>query len=152
MIYPVVSVGIRSPLVHVVEALASRSQSLFRGSFWLATKALAKSPVTSMPSPLRSFSMKEGDLHVPRIKPSSPLHTKPEGQWLADEPPKLQGAGTPRYNLWFTQEPAHEAAMACSLTLSRANSSTNTLKVCGKPKDVINKLLGGFENFSSECG
>jgi hypothetical protein len=34
-----------------------------------------------------------------------------------------------------------------SLTLSRANSSTNTLKAYAKPKDVINKLLGGLENF-----
>jgi hypothetical protein len=30
--------------------------------------------------------MKEEGLHVPRIKPSSPLHTKPEDRRLADEP------------------------------------------------------------------
>jgi hypothetical protein len=37
--------------------------------------------------------------------------------------------------------------MPCSLTLSRANLSTNTLKACAKPKDVINELLDGLENF-----
>jgi hypothetical protein len=50
-----------------------------------------------MPSPLRSFFTKEGGLHISHIKPSSPLHTKLEGRWLADEPRRLQGAGTPRY-------------------------------------------------------
>jgi hypothetical protein len=91
--------------------------------------------------------MKEEDLHVPRTKSSSPLHTKPEGRWLAGKPPRLQGAGTPRYNLWFTQEPAHKVATSYSLTHSRANPSTNTLEACAKPKDVINELLGGLENF-----
>jgi hypothetical protein len=60
---------------------------------------------------------------------------------------RLQGAGTLRYNLWFTQEPAHKATPSCSLSLSRANPSTNTLKACAKPKDVRNELLGGLENF-----
>jgi hypothetical protein len=41
-----------------------------------------------MPSPLRNFSTKEEGLHVPRTKPSSLLHTKPEGWRLAGEPPK----------------------------------------------------------------
>jgi hypothetical protein len=88
--------------------------------------------------------VKEGGLHVPRIKLSSPLHTKPEGRWLADEPPELQGAGTPRYNFWFTQEPAHKASTPCSL---KANPNTNTLKACANPKNMINKFLGGLENF-----
>jgi hypothetical protein len=91
--------------------------------------------------------MKEGGLHIPRIKPSSPLHSKLEGRRFAGEPPRLQRAGTPRYNLWFTQEIAHKAVTPCSLTLSRANSSTNILKACAKPKNVINELLGGLENF-----
>jgi hypothetical protein len=91
--------------------------------------------------------MKEGDLHVLRTKPSSSLHIKPEGRWLAGEPPKLQKAGTPRYNFWFTQELAYKAATTCSLALSRANPSTNTLKACAKSKDVINELLDGLENF-----
>jgi hypothetical protein len=63
------------------------------------------------------------------------------------EPPRLQGASTPRYNLWFTQDPAHKVATPCSLTLSRVNPSTNTLKVCAKSKDMIIKLLGGLVNF-----
>jgi hypothetical protein len=99
-----------------------------------------------MLSPLRSFSIKEGGLHIPRTKPSLPLHTKPEGRWLADEPPRLQEASTSRYNLWFTQEPAHKVATHCSLTLSRA------LKTCAKPKDVINELLGGFGELLQSVG
>jgi hypothetical protein len=61
--------------------------------------------------------------------------------------PRFQGTGTPRYNLWFTQEPAHKAATPRSLTLFRANSSTNALKVCAKSKNMINKLLDGLKNF-----
>jgi hypothetical protein len=91
--------------------------------------------------------MNEGGLHDPRTKPSSLLHTKPEGRRLAGKPPRLQRAGTPRYNLRFTQKPAHKAATPCSLPLSRANLSTNTLKACPRPKDVINEILGGLENF-----
>jgi hypothetical protein len=37
--------------------------------------------------------------------------------------------------------------MPCSLTLSRVNPNTNTLKACGKPKDAFNEVLGGLENF-----
>jgi hypothetical protein len=37
--------------------------------------------------------------------------------------------------------------MPFSLTLSRANPSTNTLKTCAKPKNLINELLGDLENF-----
>jgi hypothetical protein len=60
---------------------------------------------------------------------------------------KTPRAGTPKYNLWFTQELARKAATPCSLTLSRANPSMNTFKACAKPKNVINELLGDLENF-----
>jgi hypothetical protein len=40
----------------------------------------------------------------------------------------------------------HKAATPCSLALSRANPSTDTLKACANPKDVISELLGGLEN------
>jgi hypothetical protein len=93
-IYPMVD--IKPSLVHVVETLnqeysfsATKSLPWF---FLTRHKGYVKS---SRPSwsrfSLRSFSMKDGGLHVPRTKPSSPLHTKLEGQWLAGEPPRLQG-------------------------------------------------------------
>jgi hypothetical protein len=90
--------------------------------------------------------MEDGGLHV-HTRSSTPLHTKPEGRRLAGEQPRLQGVGTPRYNLWFTQEPAYKAGTPCSLTLSRSNRSTNTFKACVKPKDMINMLFNGLKNF-----
>jgi hypothetical protein len=104
-IYPVVSVGTKPPLVYVVEALtkgiASQSPSLpgllltcHKGS---ATKAHAKSPGYLDATFTTELPMKEGVL-VPCTKPSSPLHTKPEGR-------RLQWNGTPRLQLRFTQEP-----------------------------------------------
>jgi hypothetical protein len=45
---------------------------------------------------------KEG-LLVPRTKPSSLLHTKPEGRKLAGKSPTLQSADIPRLRWWFTR-------------------------------------------------
>jgi hypothetical protein len=91
-IYSVVSVGIKPPLVHIVEALTKsitfRSPNLFRDSSWLATKAHAKSPGYLDAPSLRSFPRRRG-LLVPRTKLLSPLHTKPEGRRLADESQRL---------------------------------------------------------------
>jgi hypothetical protein len=112
-IYPVVSVGTEPLLVYVVESLTksivSRSPSIFRDSPWLATKTrplrlTPSTPVTLMLFSLWSFPRRRG--LVPRTKLSSPLHTKLEGRRLADEPRRLQEAGTPKLQLRFTQEPA----------------------------------------------
>ena len=50
---------------------------------FLATKSLpwtqSRSPWPRVP--LRRFTKKDGGLHVPCTKMSSPLHTKPEGRW-----------------------------------------------------------------------
>ena len=82
--YPVILVDAKSPLVHVIEAvtksIAFRSPSLFRYTPSLATKAHPKFPVTLMVSPLRSFSMKGRDLHVPDTKVLLLLNPKPESQ------------------------------------------------------------------------
>jgi hypothetical protein len=56
-----------------------------KGTTCLATKAshlgTCQAPmVTLMPPALRSFSTKEGGLHVPPHKVSSPLHTKSKGR------------------------------------------------------------------------
>ena len=57
----------------------------------------------------------------------------------------LQGAGAPRYNGWFTQEPQHKDL---NLTYSlKSYSSTHTNKVSAKRKDLINFLLDGLEVF-----
>jgi len=56
--------------------------------------------VTLIPLSTKEFAHeKDASLHVPRTKLSMPLRTKPEGRWLAIEPPMLQGAGAPRYNV-----------------------------------------------------
>jgi hypothetical protein len=73
-IYHVISIGIKPPLVHIVQALTKEYcfpvTECLLGLFLtrhqgLATKSLAMSLFTSMPYPLRSFSMKEGGLHIP---------------------------------------------------------------------------------------
>src|SRR5688572_20835490 len=103
-IYPVVSVGTKPPLVHVVEALAQEY-------YFPITKSLPGHPLTyhkgsatkvhaKFPDHLDVVSTKEllhevRGLHVPRTQSSTPLHTKPEGRRLAGELLRLQGAGTP---------------------------------------------------------
>jgi hypothetical protein len=42
---------------------------------------------------------------------------------------ELQGAGTPRYKLWFTQESAHKATTPCTLTLTRASLALSLTKL-----------------------
>jgi hypothetical protein len=78
VIYLVVSIGTKPPLIHIVEALHTRvllpghrvsPKSIIR----LATKACHEGTrqaplVTLMSPPLRRFSTKEEGLHVPRIK------------------------------------------------------------------------------------
>ena len=61
--------------------------------------------------------MKDGGLHVPHTKPSSLLHTWPEGRGLVGEPPKLQGAAAPRYKLEQLSSTGHRA-QHLALTLS----------------------------------
>ena len=68
-----------------------------------------------------SFFMKDGGLHVPHTKLSTPLHTKTKGHRLAGEPPKLQGAGTPRYKLELLSSTAHKTQrLALTLNLELA--------------------------------
>ena len=91
--------------------------------------------------------MKDGDLHAPRTKMLTPLHTKPEGRRFPDEPPKGSKGSAQRAQVWFTQELAHKSATPCSHSLSRVNPSTNTHKACVKPKDLTYLLLVGLEVF-----
>jgi hypothetical protein len=100
VIYLMVSVGTKPPLIHGVEALHTRvlltgHQVPPKSTTWLATKARHEGPrqahlITLMSAPLGSFSTKGGDLHASRTK-YSPLHTKMEGQRLAGEPLRSQG-------------------------------------------------------------
>ena len=65
--------------------------------------------------------MKDGDLHIPRTRSSMLLHTKSEGRRLASEPPKLQGADTPRYKLELHSSTTHKAQdLALTLNLELA--------------------------------
>jgi hypothetical protein len=146
-IYPIISVVTRPSLV-LVEALtksiASQLPNLFRDLFD-SPPMLSHQSSRQVRGHLDAVSTKEL-LHEERRSPPPPhkaVVTAPH----QDLPARLQEADTLRYNLWFTQEPAHKIATPCSSTLSRANSTTNTLKACAKHNDVINDLLGGFENF-----
>ena len=84
-IYPVVRLATKAPLLHVVEALTksidSRQSSLFHGH--------RVTTVTLIQISNKELLHKGWGLHVPRIKPSTPLHTKPVGRRLAGEPPRL---------------------------------------------------------------
>ena len=105
--YPVVSIGTKPPLVHVIEAL--NQECCFS-----ATKSLPQQPWPAMktrPPRLKpSFSVtliplstKEllhegmGSPHL-RTRLSIPLHTKPEGRRRADQSPRFQGDDSARYN------------------------------------------------------
>ena len=114
-----VSVATKPTLVYVVEALNqeycfSAIKSL-SGNLYLPPSLTPtfRSPWSRFP--LRSFSMKDGSLHVPYTKLSSPLHTKPEGRWFAGEPLKLQA---PRYKLELHSSTSHKA-QHLALTLSQ---------------------------------
>ena len=98
-----VSVGTKPPLVHIVEALyreycflATKSLS---GLFLLATKACQVTTVTLILLYTTNLLHEAWGLHVPRTNLSTLLHIKLGGRRLAGEPPKLKGAGIPRYKL-----------------------------------------------------
>ena len=129
-----VSRGIGShyaPLVHAVEALnqeyhflATKSlpgtldlpQSLGHQGSHQGSHQVLQSPWSRFS--LRSFSMKDGGLHVPCTKLSTSLHTKPEGHRHTDGS-ILQGAGSPRYKLEVHSSATYKAqhlALFLSLT------------------------------------
>jgi hypothetical protein len=106
-IYPIVSVGTYPPLVYVVKILLLSGQqissetplNLLKGS---VTKTHAKSLGHLDAAFTIELPTNKGLLVlyiIPCTKLSLPLHTKPKGRRLADEPRRPQGAGTPRYKL-----------------------------------------------------
>ena len=82
-----------------MESIAFRPPSLFYDSSWLATKACQVTTVTLILLYTTNLLHEAWGLHVPRTKLSTLLHIKLEGRRIAGEPPKLQGAGVPRYKL-----------------------------------------------------
>jgi hypothetical protein len=143
MIYLVVSVGTKPPLVHVVEALTQEY-------CFPITKSLPRAPLDSPGLPLRHLLSSLGHLDAastkellhqgrgsprPPHKVSSPLHTKPEGRRrlpVSHLSPKA--AGTP-CTTWFTQESPHKVGTtlhSLSSKLSLALSTyTKHMQVCG---------------------
>ena len=93
-IYLVITVGIKPPLVHVVEKLnkstTSQPPSLFRGPLdlpqWLTPSPL----VTLIPLSTKELLQKGWGLHIPFIRSSMPLHTKPKSRRHVGESPRLQ--------------------------------------------------------------
>ena len=58
----------------------------------------------------------QGGVSVPRTISSTPLHTKPEGRWLAGEPPRLQGCRRTEIQVLIYSRTTHKAATPYSLT------------------------------------
>jgi hypothetical protein len=89
--------------------------------------------------------MKEGALHVPA---QSHRRRSTASRRVDDLPVSHQDSKGPahRDTTCGSLKNQHTRQQRL-LSLARANSSTNTLKICAKPKDMINKLLGGLENF-----
>jgi hypothetical protein len=80
-----------------------------------------------MPPPLRSFSTKEGGLHVPPHKVSSPLHSKSEGRWRLSVSHLGPKASDEPCTPWFTQESPHKVGT----TLHSLSSKLSlTLSIC----------------------
>ena len=138
-IYPVVRIATKAPL-------RPRCWSTHEKYRFPAIKSL---PWTQSRSPWSRSSLREiaheGGVSDPRTMSSTPLHTKPEGRWLAGELLMLQGAGAPRYKMVHSRT-STQGLTPCSHTLSRANPSTNTHKACAKSKNLINftlEWLGG---------
>ena len=124
-IYPVVRITTKAPL---------------RPRCWRTHEEYHFPPIKSLPwiqsrSPWSRSSLREiahkGGVSVPRTKMSMPLHTKPEGRWLAGEPPKLQGGRRTVIQLWFTLEPQHKD-LNLTWSLTQDLPSTNTHKACAK--------------------
>jgi hypothetical protein len=99
-----------------------------------------------MPPSVRSFPWRKG-LLVPRTKMLSPLYTKPEGRRLADEPQRLQGAGTPRYKLEVHSRTITRS-QHLALTLFRSSLALHLIKLVLNLRIWSMSSLVGLENFS----
>ena len=130
-IYPVVSVGTKPPLVHVVEALTQEY-------CFPVTKSLPRAPLDS---PLRYSPSSLGHLDAastkellhqgrgsprPPHKVSSPLHTKPEGRWrlpVSHLGPKASGEPC---TTGFTQESPHKVGTTLHSLSSKLSLALST--------------------------
>jgi hypothetical protein len=88
--------------------------------------------------------MKEGALHVPA---QSHRRRSTASRRVDDLPVSHQDSKGPAHRDTTCGSLKNQHTRQQRLALSRANSITNTLKSCAKPKNVINELLGGLENF-----
>jgi hypothetical protein len=109
-IYPVVSVGTKPHLIHIVEALHTRvlllgHQVSPKSTTWPATKArhegTRQAPlVTLMPPPLRSFSTEgTGSPRPPHKSVLTAPHQVGGSKMITDEPLRPQGFQHTLYNL-----------------------------------------------------
>jgi hypothetical protein len=121
-IYPVVSVGTKPPLVHIVEAhksIASQSPSLSQDHYLTCHKGSPRRHLSSFLDHLDVVSTKEllhqgrGSPRAPR-KVSSPLHAKSEGRrrlLVSHLGPKA--FATP-CTTWSTQDSSHMVGTPCA--------------------------------------
>jgi hypothetical protein len=122
----------------VTKSFSGLSLTCHEGS---ATEAHAKSPGHLDATFTTEFPIKEGSSRS-RTKPSSPLHTKPEGRRLADKRQRLKGNGTPRLQRWFTLEPCTRQ-QHLALSLSWSNLALTLSNLVLKSIDMITKHYGG---------
>jgi hypothetical protein len=156
-IYPVVSVGTRPPLVHVVEALtksiASWSPNFFRNSSWLATKAwpLRLTPnlsvILMLPS-LWSFPRRKGSPHTPHKAFIAAPHQAGGSItcWRATKTPKDRHT---EIQAWGSLKNHHKVTPPCSHTLSRASLALHLTKLVLNLRIWSMNSLIGSKNFST---
>ena len=89
----------------------------------------------------------EGGISVPRTISSTPLHTKPEGRWLAGEPPKLQGWPAHQDTRMVHFRTTAQGSKPCLITHSRASLALTLTKLMLRTKVLISILLDGLEVF-----
>jgi hypothetical protein len=140
-IYPVVSVGTKRPLVHIVEALTQEY-------CFLVTKSLPRAPLDSPQSlALRHSPSSLGHLDAastkellhqgrgspcPPHKVSSLLHTKPEGRRRLPVSHLGLKASSAPCTPWFTQESAHKVATTLHSLISKLSLALSICKSMDK--------------------
>ena len=144
-IYPVVRIATKAPL-------RPHCWSTHEEYRFPAIKSL---PWTQSRSPWSRSSLREiaheGGVSVPRTMLSMPLHTKPEGRWLAGEPPKLQGWLAHQDTMLVHSRTTAQGSKPCLITHSRANLALILTKFVLRTKDLNSMLLDGLEVFLGVC-
>ena len=121
-IYPVVRLGIKPLLLHVVEALYreycfSATKSL-PGPFLPRHHGLQVTTVTLASGSTKKLLHKGWGLHVPCTRMSMPLHTKPGSLKLPASHQDSKDGRHTEYKCWFYSRTTAQGTTPCSFTHS----------------------------------